>query len=70
MPTNRNTDPLERVARQQLFYVAEVLCNLHYLIRQNINDPDSITKFLDTAEPAMELLKQLAKQDVLRSRPV
>jgi hypothetical protein len=67
MPSNSNAKPLERVAREQLAFAIEVLSNIHYLIGQNCDHPDSVKQYLDLAAPAMQVLRDVARQDIFRT---
>ena len=67
MPTRRNTDSPEEVAGQRLALAVETLSNIHYLIDQSCNDPDSVKKFVEMAGPAMEMLRESAREG--QSRP-
>jgi hypothetical protein len=60
MPTKRNPDLPEEVARRQLALAVETLSNIHYLIEQSCDDPDSVKKFVEMAAPAMEVLRAVA----------
>jgi hypothetical protein len=62
MPTSRNTDSPEEVARQQLAVAVETLSNIFYLIEQTVNDPKSIRELLKMAEQPMEMLRNLASR--------
>ena len=68
MPVNGNTDALERVAREQLSIAVEVLSNIHYLIEQGRDNPNSVKQYLDLAKPAMQVIRDVARQDVIRPR--
>jgi hypothetical protein len=62
MPTKRNPDLPEEVARQQLALAVETLSNIHYLIERSCEDPDAVKNFLEMAAPSMANLRELALQ--------
>jgi hypothetical protein len=68
MPSNLNTDSPKEVARQRFALAVETLSNIHYLIEQDRDDPDSVKKFVEMAEPAMGVLRDLVRDDGMRLR--
>jgi hypothetical protein len=71
MPASRNTDSPEEVAQLQLALAVETLSNIHYLIEQSCDDPESVKKFVEMAVPAMDKLRELAwRREVKLQGPV
>jgi hypothetical protein len=62
MRSNSNNDSPKEVARQQLALAVETLSNIHYLIEHCCDNPDSVKKFVEMAEPAMDVLRKLARR--------